>query len=83
MLLSGPEGPEPALVSLVSTDDGLLCATAAAAVGGSEAPRGHFDSWSSRRSRVRLWRDVKMTRDIGQVLVDAPFVRQIVPLIGL
>jgi len=25
-LLSGPEGPEPALVSLVSTDDGLLCA---------------------------------------------------------
>ena len=24
-LLSGPEGPEPALVSLVSTDGGLLC----------------------------------------------------------
>ena len=60
---AGPEGPEPAMVSLVSTDAGwfVVFATAAAAVGGSEAPRGHLDSGSSRLSLARTRRDAEMT----------------------
>ncbi len=60
---AGPEAVnEPGLVSLVSTDAGwFVFATAAAAVGGSEAPRGHLDSGSSRRSLARTRRDAEMT----------------------
>ena len=42
-LIKGPKGPEPALVSLISLTMVVVVVTAAA-VGSSEALRGHLDS---------------------------------------
>ena len=66
----GLKGPEPALVSLISLTMVVVVVTAAAAVGSSEAPRGHLDS-RSRRSLAglaRRRRDEEMTGDTGRVL---------------
>ena len=43
MIIKGPKGPEPALVSLISLTMVVVVVTAAA-VGSSEALRGHLDS---------------------------------------
>ena len=71
VLIKGPKGPEPALVSLISLTMVVVVATAAAAVGSSEAPRGHHDS-RSRRALAglarRRRRAEEMTGDTGRVL---------------